>query len=69
MISGPFTIDNAGAITLIPSFIPPEQENTGESTLFVRSIPVSVRFIYGEASSIIAKDVNFDVQFALSTDP
>ena len=69
MISGPFTIDNAGAITLIPSFIPPEQEHTGESTLFVRSIPVSVRFIYGEASSIIAKDVNFDVQFALSTDP
>ena len=68
MVEGPFTIDNAGTLTLIPSFIPPKQSDTGESTLFARSIPVSVRFIYGESTSVIVKEVSFNVRLALGTD-
>ena len=64
MVQGPFTIDNAGTLTLIPTFIPPK---AGDK--LVRQIPVTVRIIYGESTSVIVKEVSFNVGLALSTAP
>ena len=64
MIEGPFTIDNAGTLTLIPTFIPPKDNGK-----FVREIPVSVRFIYGESTSVIVKEVSFNVGLAFTAVP
>ena len=57
MVTGPFTIDNAGTLTLIPTFIPPK-----EGALFVRVIPTTVRIIYGVSTSVITKEVSFNAR-------
>ena len=65
MVTGPFTIDNAGTLTLIPTFIPPKEE-VGLLELFVRVIPTTVKIIYGGEESKIDEEVSFDVILDLS---
>ena len=61
MVKGPFTVDNAGTLTLNPYYIPPK-----ENEMFVRKIPTTVRIIYGVETSVIQKEVSFDVLLQLS---
>jgi uncharacterized Zn-binding protein involved in type VI secretion len=61
MVEGPFTVDSAGSLTLLPGFIPPK-----EGDLFVRKIPTTVRIIYGGVESKIDEEVSFDVTLFLT---
>tara|TARA_R100001443_G_scaffold14347_2_gene24279 strand:+ start:8650 stop:9516 length:867 start_codon:yes stop_codon:yes gene_type:complete len=62
VVTGPFTIDNAGTLTLIPSFIPPRQPNDNKK--FVRSITIKVKMIYGN-QGIIEKEFPITVYLQL----
>jgi len=65
VLQGPFTVDNSGALTLKPAFVPPRDQQNND--IFVRSVPVSVRVFFSRASAVIRKDINFEVSFSLST--
>ena len=65
VLQGPFTVDNSGALTLNPAFVPPR--NLQNDDILVRSIPVSVRVFFARASAVIKKDIVFDVNLSLTT--
>ena len=65
VLQGPFTVDNSGALTLNPAFVPPRNDQNNDR--FMRGIPVSVRIFFSRASAVIRKDINFEVSFNLST--
>ena len=62
VISGPFTVDNAGTLTLIPSFVPPRDPSNTKK--FVRSIDTVVRMTYGN-QGVISKDFTVSVNLDL----
>lgn len=60
MVEGPFTVDNAGSLTLLPGFIPPRDPANAE--IFLKLLPTTVRIIYGLDTSVITKEVSFDAR-------
>ena len=60
MVEGPFTVDNAGSLTLLPGFIPPR--DPANAKRFLKLLPTTVRIIYGLATSVITKEVSFDAR-------
>jgi|TARA_S200002703_G_scaffold102966_1_gene89230 uncharacterized Zn-binding protein involved in type VI secretion len=62
VISGPFTVDNAGALTLKPSFIPPRHPNDNKK--LARDIDIKVRMNYGN-QGIVSKEFTVNIRFDL----
>lgn len=62
MIKGPFTVDNAGSLTLIPSYL-----QGFDGGRIPRKVETGVRMIYGVGESIITYDAIFDVNIRLTT--
>jgi len=63
VLQGPFSVDNSGALTLNPSFVPGRDPDNNEK--LIRKIPVEIKVSYNQG--IISQTISFEVTLNLTT--